>query len=269
MHFSLVGGERRAAEPGLSGSCPGCGAPMVAKCGEQRLWHWAHQRARMCDDWWEPETDWHRAWKNNFDAQWQEAIRYDEASGEKHIADVLTEHGLVLEFQHSALNPVERAAREAFHRNMVWVVDGTRLKRDFPRFFEATDFFERTTNPSVFLLRDAELAFPKSWLASRVPVFFDFRNGEKGDMRREQLWCLLPGRANGHAVIAVFSPASLVEGAKRHPRLFDAEDVVKRLDLQLRERALRQEMIMLARQRMYLSSPRVRFRPTRRQSRRW
>jgi competence protein CoiA len=32
-----------------------------------------------------------------------------------------------MEFQHSRLHPDERIAREAFHRNMVWIVDGLRL----------------------------------------------------------------------------------------------------------------------------------------------
>ncbi len=47
-----------------------------------------------------------------------------------------TEQGFVIEFQHSPLDPQERAAREAFYQNMVWVVDGTRLKKDYPRFLE-------------------------------------------------------------------------------------------------------------------------------------
>ena len=47
-------------------------------------------------------------------------------AGEKHIADVKTERGDVLEFQHSPLDPQERRAREEFYQRMVWVVDGTR-----------------------------------------------------------------------------------------------------------------------------------------------
>src|SRR5262245_64746908 len=102
MKYALVEGERREAEPGLSGKCPRCGGAMIAKCGPLRLrvWHWAHRTNRTCDHWWESETEWHRAWKNHFPENWQEKIHTSE-DGEKHFADVKTESGLVIEFQNS------------------------------------------------------------------------------------------------------------------------------------------------------------------------
>ena len=103
MKFAIVKGERREAEPGLSAACVGCGKAMVAKCGELRVWHWAHRGAWTCDRWWEPETKWHRVWKNNFPKEWQEVVGTAE-NGERHIADVRTKQGLVLEFQHSFLS---------------------------------------------------------------------------------------------------------------------------------------------------------------------
>jgi competence protein CoiA len=115
MKFAVVGEERREAQPHLSGKCPFCGNAMIAKCGERRLrvWHWAHQETRTCDPWWE-ETDWHRGWKNQFPREWQEFIQRSE-TGEKHIADVKTDRGVVLEFQHSHLQPEERVRRENFY----------------------------------------------------------------------------------------------------------------------------------------------------------
>jgi hypothetical protein len=41
---------------------------------------------------------------------WQEIVHRSD-SGEKHIADVKTDHGWVIEFQHSYLNPEERRSR--------------------------------------------------------------------------------------------------------------------------------------------------------------
>jgi competence protein CoiA len=125
VKFAVVDGERQEAQPGLSGECPGCGNAMIAKCGPLRVRHWAHQGIRTCDHWWESETEWHRTWKNNFPKGWQEIIRTSE-HGEKHIADVKTERGVVLEFQHSFVSREERESREAFYQNMVWVVDGRR-----------------------------------------------------------------------------------------------------------------------------------------------
>jgi len=68
---------------------------MIAKCGQHRMWHWAHWKSKACDPWWEPETEWHRSWKNQFPVAWQE-IGHTAQSGERHRADVKTETGLVL-----------------------------------------------------------------------------------------------------------------------------------------------------------------------------
>lgn len=136
MQFANVNGERREAMPGMNGICPMCGASVIARCGTLRVWHWAHRGLRECDPWRENETAWHRRWKGRFPQAWQEIIAFDH-SGERHIADVRTDSHTVVEFQHSRLDPVERAARERFYGDMVWVVDGTRLKRDWARFEKA------------------------------------------------------------------------------------------------------------------------------------
>ena len=114
MKFALVNGEKSEATKGAKGFCPSCGAELIAKCGEVKVNHWAHKGSRNCDPWWENETDWHRSWKGNFPVDWQEVIHFD-GKGEKHIADVKTQTGYVLEFQHSYLDPEERRSRNAFH----------------------------------------------------------------------------------------------------------------------------------------------------------
>jgi competence protein CoiA len=96
MKFALVEGERREAQPDLSGKCPDCDGAVVAKCGKVRVWHWAHWRTRDCDRWSEPETEWHRAWKNRFPENWQEISHLSE-NGETDRADVKTDRGVVLE----------------------------------------------------------------------------------------------------------------------------------------------------------------------------
>jgi competence protein CoiA len=90
---------------------------MVAKCGEVKIWHWAHQGRRFCDPWWENETEWHRKWKAEFPDAWQEIIhRADD--GTKHVADIKTEHGWASEFQHSSIRPEERRSRDAFYERV-------------------------------------------------------------------------------------------------------------------------------------------------------
>lgn len=148
MQFALVNNERVIPLPGLAGACPACGSVMIAKCGNRRMHHWAHRGKRCCDVWWEPETPWHRQWKSLFPKHWQE-VRHLEASGEIHISDVHTEHGLTMEFQHSHLNVDERSAREKFYPNMIWVVDGVRLKRDFTRLVGGAHSFSTIDRKSV------------------------------------------------------------------------------------------------------------------------
>jgi hypothetical protein len=48
----------------------------------------------------ENETEWHRAWKDQFPPEWQEIVHL-AGDGERHIADVKTGDGWVIEFQHS------------------------------------------------------------------------------------------------------------------------------------------------------------------------
>lgn len=90
----------------MRGLCPYCGSEVIAKCGRIKIWHWAHKGMSSCDPWWENETEWHRTWKNHFPLEWQEQIARDPISGETHIADVKTPHGLVIEFQHSSIDPM-------------------------------------------------------------------------------------------------------------------------------------------------------------------
>lgn len=129
MRYALVGGARVEPQPKTRGICLCCNGHVTAKCGEHVVWHWAHLSRTHCDPWWEPETQWHRNWKNRFPALWQEVILYS-TTGDKHIADVRTPHGLVLEFQRSTIHPDEVAARENFYQKIVWVIDGTRSEFD-------------------------------------------------------------------------------------------------------------------------------------------
>ena len=83
MKFALVDGNKTEATKGAKGICPICGSELIAKCGEVKINHWAHKGIRNCDPWWENETEWHRSWKNNFPAEWQEIVLPDEQTARK------------------------------------------------------------------------------------------------------------------------------------------------------------------------------------------
>ncbi|WP_265535471.1 competence protein CoiA [Pseudomonas saponiphila] len=157
MKYAFVGGTRVQAEPKLSGICPSCKSEVISKCGKHVIWHWAHRSRSSCDPWWENETAWHRGWKNRFPAEWQEITHQDPVSRDRHIADVKTSHGVVVEFQRSTIDPVEVTAREQFYKRMVWVIDGTRSELDSSTF-----------NISRGTLREDGLAQLKWWGRSRL-----------------------------------------------------------------------------------------------------
>lgn len=209
MLIAEVEGKRCKATKGAKGICPYCKSEVIAKCGEQKVAHWAHKASKECDSWHDKETEWHLMWKNYFPESWQEIIKYDQTTGEKHIADVCTEKGFTLEFQHSAIKPEERQSRENFYKNMNWVVDGTRLKTDFKRFEKIIDnaniakIWCPILSPNqnnmqignIIEIYDAESIFPKNWLNSAVPVAFDFKGLNNIDNPldiRHSVFCLLP-----------------------------------------------------------------------------
>ena len=209
MLIAEVDGKRCKATKNAKGICPYCKSEVIAKCGEQKIAHWAHKSCKVCDNWHDKETEWHLMWKNYFPESWQEIIKYDATTGEKHIADVCTEKGFVLEFQHSTINPEERQSRENFYKNMNWVVDGTRLKNDFKRFVKIIDDISMArvifpiTIPNqnnrqvgnIIEVNYPEEIFPKNWLNSTVPVVFDFKGLASIDAPsdiRHYIFCLLP-----------------------------------------------------------------------------
>jgi competence protein CoiA len=203
MKFSVINGERQTAQPNLSGQCPLCDQAMVAKCGEVKIWHWAHKGRRTCDPWWENETEWHRTWKDRFPESWQEVV-HEADNGEKHIADVKTDQGWVLEFQHSHIKPEERRARDTFYPKLVWVVDGVRRTRDLAQFGDALN--RGTPIGSNSLIRipfSDECVILREWAGSGAPVFLDFGG--------EELWWILKGTPDGSAYVARFPRSHFVE----------------------------------------------------------
>lgn len=162
MMLALVGGSRVLPRPGLVGTCPGCGEPLIPKCGALRRWHWAHRRAD-CDSWYEPEGPWHREWKTKYPS-----AQVEVAFG-PHRADIATAKR-VIELQHSVISPEDIAARESFYATvrpfgMVWLLDGTDLEQRF----------EFTQEEGYIKFRWRRC--PARWLLATRPICVDFGAG--------------------------------------------------------------------------------------------
>jgi len=212
MKFAINNNKKIEAVKGAKGYCPSCGSELIAKCGEIKVHHWAHKGNRNCDPWWENETEWHRAWKDKFPAEWQEIIHYAD-NGEKHIADVKTPTGWILEFQHSYLKPEERSSREEFYSKLIWIVDGMRRKTDVPKFDEALKegrvLMKKPPFQTVMIYFPDECRLIRDWHNSDAPVFFDFQqaNGAKHPM----LWLLFPDVSDSVAYLSSFPRNLLID----------------------------------------------------------
>jgi hypothetical protein len=203
MKFALVNGTRQEAQPKLSANCPICSDPMVAKCGEQRMWHWAHKGTLHCDPWWENESEWHRNWKGHFPAHWQEFV-YSGQNGEKHVADVRTDHEWVIEFQHSPITPEERRSRDVFYRKLVWVIDATRRKTDALQFAKAFNAGAPVGgNPYIRRVHPNACRLFQEWSGSPAPIFFDFGG--------PALWWLLARRPDEPAYVTHFPRSGFID----------------------------------------------------------
>lgn len=150
--------------PGVLGYCPNCNRTLIAKCGEIKMWHFAHDSLVDCDPWWEPESQWHLQWKSIVRPGSREVVIGN------HRADMIGNGGVVVELQHSPLAPSVVREREGFYGNMMWIVDAKGF-RDNVDLRDRTDF------------HTFRWKWPRRWMNSiSKPLYWDF--GEDwGSMR--------------------------------------------------------------------------------------
>ena len=165
MQYALVHNVRQEAFKGGSGTCPTCGAGMIAKCGNRMIRHWAHAHRENCDPWWENETQWHRSWKNLFPEEWRE-VSHTASDGEIHRADIKTSAGIAIEFQHSFITDGERQSRERFYKKLIWVIDGNRFRHNF-------DILHALPNPKSGLAKDLVwIKGSRKWAGAANGIFW-------------------------------------------------------------------------------------------------
>lgn len=159
LYAKADNGARLLATPGEHGLCPGCGMPVSARCGEVKIWHWAHDNLSDCP--YAPETEWHLKWKSLFPTECVEIING------AHRADVIF-NGVVYEFQTVALEPSVMIERQAF-----WESKGY-------RFYWVFNFTERYKNFKL-QVKDGYSTFRWKWPSRRLegcpfPYYFDLGN---------------------------------------------------------------------------------------------
>lgn len=115
--------ERIRTKPGIKAVCPGCQDLVIAKCGDIRIWHWAH-KVGLCKYDSEPETEWHLAWKERALSAGFEI----EKIIDDHRADIYYNvRNMVIEVQHSPIIDEDIINRCDFYTSkgikLIWVFD--------------------------------------------------------------------------------------------------------------------------------------------------
>ncbi len=179
MLFASINGEKVEARPRTVGICPLCDQTVISKCGEINVWHWAHQKDESCDSWYEPETEWHKNWKLSFGRDNCEVIISKE--GRKHVADVYTQSGVVIELQNSSIQrAIVRQRKRNYDERKSWVLNGEAFKNNFEIYRARIDEDEewvkygRIDNSSKKKMRFRWSHYRKTWCDVQRHVFIDF-----------------------------------------------------------------------------------------------
>jgi len=155
MRFAQKEGKRILPNPlEKDAFCPLCNNPVLGKCGDIKIWHWAHKNLCECDSFAEPETEWHLNWKDNFPTDCQEVII------NHHRADVKIKD-IVIEFQNSIISSEQIIERESFYGQMKWMINGETLGKNIT-LFDKGDYI-------TFKWK----WFPKAWSYSARPIYVD------------------------------------------------------------------------------------------------
>ena len=161
------------ATPKGKGICPCCDSETIAKCGTYKIGHWAHKAKIQCDPWLKKETPWHLQWKDYFPKECQEVVHKNVITGEKHIADVKTKQGRVLEFQNSPISLEEKTSREVFYPKMVWIVNAIKFRKNLILKERLNDRSNGDFERYQFTWRRSKAK--QLWLCANMPVCFDFQ----------------------------------------------------------------------------------------------
>jgi competence CoiA-like predicted nuclease len=186
MIYANLNGEKIEATPKTRAICPLCELTVFSKCGELNVWHWSHLKGESCDAWYEPETEWHLNWKLVFGKEQSEIVI--KRNGKKHIADVLTKNGVVIELQNSPIqSQIVRKREEFYGEKMLWVINGY----DFEYNFELREISKEIVEEYYWNSYVREEIPPpnqkkeynfhwkwarKSWHENKRPLFIDFGN---------------------------------------------------------------------------------------------
>ena len=185
MLWAIVNNHKDSASPQSKGNCPMCEREVFSKCGDIKIWHWAHYKGESCENWCEPDSDWHLHWKTTFGKENSEIVI--EKNDERHLADIFTKTEVVIVLQSSSLKHEEIKEKEYFFgERMIWLINGIELLKNFTffnsesyeKYYGWLDIGARgIQNITIDKYYSFEWKyFRRSWIDVERPVFIDFKH---------------------------------------------------------------------------------------------
>lgn len=181
MLYANLNGDKILPIPKTEAKCPLCKEKVISKCGDVKVWHWAHSKGGSCDSWYEPETVWHKNWKLTFGKENCEIRINKEARW--HVADVFTKDGVVIELQNSPIQKDVIRKREDFYGDkMIWVINGVKFKDHFYLKDLGEKYNHWTLQPAKYMPSFEKVLFKwefarRSWEDCQRHIFIDFQDG--------------------------------------------------------------------------------------------
>jgi competence CoiA-like predicted nuclease len=135
MIWATKNNKRIRASPKEKATCPLCNQEVIAKCGEIKIWHWAHKNKTDCE--FEPETKEHLNMKFFLkDKLPHLIIEYNLGFA---IADLYDKiDNVAIEVQHSPISKDKFLERTKNYSNngisVLWIFDNCLLKENCPEF---------------------------------------------------------------------------------------------------------------------------------------
>ncbi len=161
MIWAIKDNQKIKASPKDKAKCPICNSEVISKCGNIKIWHWSHKSNKDCDDWYEPESEWHKNWKDKFPKECQEFTMG------RHRADIRTKSRWIIELQNSSISSEEIKDREEYYKKMVWLLNGKTIGKGLVLKNKNGIITFRWKTP------------PKSWWSSNKEIYIDFSDKQK------------------------------------------------------------------------------------------
>ena len=134
------------------------------------------------DEWREPRTEWHTKWQADFSPN----MRHCDRLRNGHVADVITDGGVVIQLQGCYISEEEILEREeCYGRDMVWIFNCREAWKDFdydPETQLSTwwRYWPRVIFPKARVLLDVadDVGILNMWYFKKDGAFIEFRAHE-------------------------------------------------------------------------------------------